>query len=207
MRWTSSVFIALIALVLSNVAAIASSLAVPKLTSDQLTTLANGGHIISVWRDNTREDAAIEVFGAIDIDAPPAIIWNMMLDCERAQIIVEDMSSCKILDSAADKSWDIREQKMKVGPLLPKSVSIFRSDYDPHKSIKISLVGGNMKVQDGLWVLSPIENGKTRVSYRATVLSKFSVPRTLIKRAIRKDVPKILNNMRTQAEKDALPAK
>ena len=91
--------------------------------------------------------------------------------------------------------------------MLPKSVSIFRSDYDVNKSIKISLAGGNMKVQDGLWTLTPLENNKTRVAYRATVLSKFSVPRGLIKRAMRKDVPDILTNMRTEAENDYLATK
>lgn len=182
--------------------AFADSLTIPNLTETQLSTLDSGGHVISVWRDKTREDAALDVFGAIDIAATPETIWKIMLDCERAKIIVNDMKTCEVLETAPDGSWDLREQKMKVGPLLPKSVSVFRSDYDTNKSIKISLAGGNMKVQDGLWTLTPLENSKTRVAYRATVLSKFVVPRGMIKRAMRKDVPEILNNMRDEALKD-----
>ena len=48
-----------------------------------------------------------------------------------------------------------------------------------------------MKVQDGLWTLTPGSNGKTRLAYRAIVLSKFAVPRGIVKRAMRKDVPDI----------------
>lgn len=182
---------------------IVSALEIPELTVAQQKSLEDGGHVIQVWRDRTRDDGAMDVFGAIDIQAPAATIWKIMLDCEQALKIVKDMRSCEILETAPDGSWDIREQKIKVGPLLPKSISIFRSDYiEPH-SIKISLQGGNMKVQDGVWKLDPVPSGKVRVMYRAAVRSKFTVPNGLIKRAMRKDVPEILRKMRSEAEDQA----
>ena len=59
-----------------------------------------------------------------------------------------------------------------------------------------------MTIQDGVWSLTSIENKKTRVTYRATALPKFAVPRGFTEKAMHKDVPNILNNMVAEAEKD-----
>jgi hypothetical protein len=106
------------------------------------------------------------------------------------------------LETAPDGSWDIRKQKVKVGFLLPKNVSVFRSDYDKPHTIHISLAGGDMKVQHGVWTLTERGDGKTRVTYRATLQPKFPVPTGLLKKGMRDDVPRILYNMRDQSEKD-----
>ena len=202
MRSLATLFITLIAIFSKQIVAIAAPMTTPELTEPQLQSLRNGEHVITVWRDPGRDDAALDVFGAIDIEATVETIWNMMLDCERARIIVQNMKSCKILETAPDGSWDVREQITKTGFLLPKNTSVFRSDYDLYKSIKISLAGGDMKVQDGLWILTPLDRINTRVTYRATILSKFAVPQGFIKSAMRKDVPEVLGNMREQAQND-----
>jgi len=172
------------------------------MTSEIDSTLKNGGIFTEVWRDKSRKDAAIDVFGAIDIAATPTTIWNIMLDCTRGIEIVADMTSCEVLESSEDALWDIRQQVFKVGFLLPKVTTRFRSDYIENKEIKVSRVGGDMKVQDGLWTLMPLSETVTRVTYRAAVLPKFPVPRGLLKKATRKDTPEILESLRLTAVKD-----
>ncbi len=172
------------------------------LTPEAEASLLRGDYHISVWQDKSRNDKAIDVFGAIDVAAAPETIWAIMTDCRRTLSIVTQMTLCEVLETAPDGSWDVRRQKIKVGALLPKSTSIFRSDYDRPHHIQISLLGGNMKIQEGEWILTVLENGKTRVSYRARLRPKFPVPRGLLKRGVRQDVPQILENLRDQSERD-----
>jgi len=172
------------------------------LTPEMQAVLLRGEHVISVWRDKTRSDKALDVFGAIDINASPETIWRLMTDCSRARKIVKQMTSCEVLEIAPDGSWDIRKQKIRIGFLLPKSTSIFRSDYKKPHMIRISLLGGNMKVQDGLWTLTPLNNGNTRVAYRATVRPKFPVPTRMLKKGMSDDVPAILKNLRQVSQND-----
>ena len=178
----------------------AGSQSLQSLSPEAEARLLRGDLVISVWRDKSQSDNAIEVFGAIDIDASAETIWALMLDCNRTMEIVTQMTLCEVLEVAPDGSWDIRRQKIKPGFLLPKSTSVFRSDYDLPYHIKISLLGGDMKVQEGEWILTPIDTVKTRVSYRARLRPKFPIPNGLLKRGIRKDIPRVLKNLRTQSE-------
>jgi len=154
----------------------------PELTPQAEAILQGGDYYITVWRDKSQDDKAINVFGAIDVEATPQTIWNVMIDCKRTMDIVARMSVCEVLQATPDGSWDIRRQKIKPGFLLPKITSVFRSDYDPPRTIQISLAGGDMKVQEGVWTLTPLENGKTRIYYQARLRPKFPVPNGLLKR-------------------------
>ncbi len=164
--------------------------------------LSQGKIYTDVWRDKTRENGAVDVYGAVDIAASPDIIWNIMRNCERSKDIVMDMTSCEILSRSPDESWDIRRQVFKVGFLLPKVKTEFRSDYVPYNEIKITRTGADMKVQDGIWTLTPLNSRVTRVTYRAAILPKFPIPRGLLKKGTRKDTPKVLAKLRDESLKD-----
>jgi len=166
------------------------------------TLLQSGEAVTYVWWDKTLDDGALDVFGAIDIMAPPHVIWNIMTDCSRGMDIVKGMKSCDVLETSESGTWDIREQIFDLGILLPDARTRFRSDYEPLKSIKISRVGGDLKRQDGLWSIQPRQDGITRVTYRARIKLKFPVPGGLLKRATRKDTPKIMQNLRRVSETD-----
>jgi len=174
------------------------------LTQGDEAVLQSGAALTHVWRDKSRNDGALDVYGAIDVKASPATLWDIMTDCKRSGEIVPNMTSCQVLETSPDKSWDIREQKFKLGFLLPKAKSRFRTTYRPYQSMTIRRVGGDLKVQNAIWSLATQDNGVTRVSYRATILSKLPVPRGLIKRATRKDTPQIMRNLKRAAEDQSL---
>jgi hypothetical protein len=169
------------------------------LTPDVVHLLETGGVHADVWRDNTRDDAAMDVFSAVNIAASPEMIWTVMTDCDRSLEIVDKMKSCRI--TAQGEGWDIREQKLRSG--IVTTTSVFRSDYDFPRTIRISKAGGDMEVQEGVWRLEPVGDGITRVSYRAASCPSFPVPSGLLKRAMKKDVPEILRRLRDAAEGDA----
>ena len=171
------------------------------MTEADQETLRAGEAVTHVWRDKTRADKALDVFGAIDIMATPETIWNIMTDCARGSEIVKGMRSCKVLETFGDGS-DIRQQIFDMGPFLPDAKTEFRSEYSPNQHIKISRTGGDMKIQDAMWDIKPLTKDITRVSYRATIKLKFPVPRRLIKNATRKDTPQIMRNLRRVSEAD-----
>ena len=171
------------------------------LTQTDEENLRAGKAVTHVWRDKSREDNALDVFGAIDIMASPETIWNIMTDCRRGSEIVKGMRSCKVLDVLDDTS-DIRQQVFDMGVFLPNAKTEFRSIYTLNRKIKINRTGGDMKIQDAIWDITPLTDEISRVSYRATIKLKFPVPRRLIKNATRKDTPQIMRNLRRVSEAD-----
>ena len=174
-----------------------------EVTPEDEAVLQNQEALTHVWRDKSRRDGALDVFGAIDILAPPSVIWNIMTDCTRGHEIVMGMRSCDVLETLPNKASDIRQQVFDMGPFLPNAKTRFQSDYVPYKTITIRRVGGDLKIQDAVWSIEPQDNGLTRVSYRATILLKFPVPGAFIKNATRKDTPQIMRNLRRVAQADA----
>jgi len=171
------------------------------MTDADHATLKSGEVVTHVWRDKSRADKALDVFGAINIMANPETIWAIMTDCTRGNEIVKGMRSCEVLENL-ENGVDIRRQVFDMGPFLPNARTEFRSEYDKNRRIKISRTGGDLKIQDALWDIQSISEGITRVTYRATIKLKFPVPRGLIKNATRKDTPQIMRNLRRVSEAD-----
>lgn len=171
------------------------------LTPADHDVLKAGEALTHVWRDKTREDKALDVFGAIDIMASPETIWAIMTNCDRGSEIVKGMKSCKVLETSEDGS-DIRQQVFDLGPFLPNAKTEFKSEYTAHQRIKIQRTGGDMKIQDAIWEIKVLSKAITRVTYRGTIKLKFPVPRGLIKNATRKDTPQIMRNLRRVSEAD-----
>ncbi|MGL4397487.1 MAG: SRPBCC family protein, partial [Hyphomicrobium sp.] len=92
--------------------------------------LKTGGVPIRVEAD-TRGDADGVIDAVIDIKAPPARVWSVMLDCEKAVRFLPALTSCRVLETARDGASDVREHKSKWLAILPEMTSVFRSDYLP----------------------------------------------------------------------------
>lgn len=193
----------IIAAVLFCQCAAATELSSISLTASDTAKLTSGQAIVKVWRDETRDDRAIDVFGAIDIPAPKNIVWDIMTNCARTEIIVPKMQSCKIVETAADASWDIREQKSKVNFLITHT-SRFRSEYVEGMKILIENAGGDMDVQQGVWELASLAPTLTRLRYRAATAPSFPVATSRLIMASEDSLPIILENLRNAAKADYL---
>lgn len=184
--------------------AISPALTVPilspyKLSADQTALLETGVPILDVWEG--REDRRIvEVFGAIHIDAAPAKIWEIMKDCQKQFQIIANMTKCEVEAEDIQAGWDERVQVVSVSAFLPRVKSKFRSEYSPYREIRISRTGGDLAILDGLWNLTSLASGKTRVTYRARLKPKLPVPRKIMQKGTAKDMPEVLKNLRDLAE-------
>lgn len=138
------------------------------------------------------------VRGRVDIEAPPAVVWNVILDCRRARRMAPNVQSCKVVDRADDGSWDVREMVV-APPLAPKIRSVFRSSYEPVRRITFKCAGGDVKVCEGEWRLTPLPSGGTRVAYTNRASSPYpAIPASLTRDAMRNDMVRALKALRKE---------
>jgi len=140
------------------------------------------------------------VRATIDIDAPPARVWAVMVDCAEAPRLMVNVRSCRVLDHDPAGRWDIREQVTNAS-LLPAVRMVLRSEYDYPHSVRFHRIDGDFKVLEGSWLLEPIDGGnRTRVTYQSRMTPPFAMPNFIVRAVLRKDLPRTLINLRTACE-------
>lgn len=160
--------------------------------------LSAGEVLVDVAEDETGE-ADGRITAAIDIPAPPTAVFAAMVDCTRALKFVAQLTVCKVLETSADGSYDIREHHSRWLAVLPETVSVFRSDYIPDREIRFSRVSGDLKFLKGSWKLQPMASGRsTRVVYDARVGVSMPIPGFMIRSSLEADVPKLLKALRDE---------
>lgn len=162
-------------------------------TAGAVATLATGKPWVSVTVDPNRDAALIRA--AIDIQAPPEKVWAAMIDCRSAALMVANVSSCRTLSRG--HGWDVREHITRGGPLIPSIRNVFRTDYEPYRRMRFHRVDGDLKTMEGEWGLIPLNGGKaTRVTYENHLAVRILAPPALVRAGLRKDTPKVLENLR-----------
>lgn len=185
---------------------LASSTQAFELSSRAQAMLARGEAHADVWADP--DGISGRVRGVIDIDAPPQRVWAVMTDCATARKLMSNLTSCKVLSGEQARGSDIREHVTRRNLIFPGMRIVFRSDYEPHRRIRFTLVEGDLKIQQGEWRLQPLRGGKaTRVFYDNRLAVDWPVPKAMIREAMRRDTPKVLVNLRRACEvADKAPA-
>ena len=192
---------------LACVAAVVASGALPvphasafEIGADELRRLKAREVLVNVVPDDSGEaDGQIEA--VIDVAAPPAKVWTVMLDCQRALKFMEGLKSCRVLERGPNDAWDIREHKSKWLAILPELRSVFRSEYLRDKEIKFQRVAGDIKVLQGGWRLEPLTGGtSTRLTSHSRIGLSAPIPGFILRGALESDVPKRLRALREDVE-------
>ncbi|QUD87002.1 SRPBCC family protein [Phenylobacterium montanum] len=138
--------------------------------------------------------------GAVDIDAPPATVWRVLVDCAGAPRLMVNLKSCRILRRDPGGRWDEREQISR-GGLLPGVRTVVHADYEPTGRIDFHSIAGDLKLLQGEWRLQSLAGGaRTRVLYESRVTASFIAPGPLVRTVLRRDMPKTLANLRDACE-------
>lgn len=143
------------------------------------------------------------VHGAVDIAAPPEIVWATILDCSRAGRMAAGVKACRVVERDPSGRFDVREMEVRWAALTPTFRTVFRSDFDPPGRIRFRCVDGDIKVCGGQWRLIPLADGRTRVLYENRASSPISVPAAITRAAMRGDVARALKALRREAESRA----
>ncbi|MDB5456571.1 MAG: cyclase/dehydrase, partial [Caulobacter sp.] len=131
-----------------------------------------------------------QVRAALDIAAPPAVVWKLILDCGKAGRMTPNVKQCKVLSRAPDGRSEVREHLLKWTLLLPMLRSVSRVDYEPYRFVRFQCIGGDIKSCDGEWRLQPLNDGQaTRVTYENRAATPFSLPSAVAVMVMRHDVP------------------
>jgi len=192
---------------LSAVMASGANAGSPAKTPMQLPNFNDGDVFIQVNKIKDASGKSAQISSAILIKATPEAIWAVITDCARAPTYVPGLKKCEILkkspENSPDGSWDFRRHTNKVSPFLPTIKSEFKSAYNFPTSIRFQTAGGDMDTNSGAWEFTFIKtSGKTLVSYNARVASKTIIPDKTIRKALRKNIPKVMRALREEVLAD-----
>lgn len=157
-------------------------------------------------------DSRVQVRGAVRIDASPETIWEVLTDCDHAASFIPGVKRCQRLQSAPDHSWEIIEQEMKYSWVMPSVTCVFRVNYQPPRRIDFKGIRGDLKAEEGYWVLADptptaaritSTRDTTVVAYELYVDPGFWIPRVLLRRSLRSELPAALRAVRERAESSA----
>ena len=144
------------------------------------------------------------IHAAVRIRATPEAIWRVMTDCQQAPRYVPGLKRCRLIDGAPDGSWQDIEHEVRYSWLLPTIRYVFRAQYDRPHRIDFHRISGDLKEEEGTWVLSATADGSaTVVEYEVYVDPGFWIPQTLVARSLRRDLPQALTGLRDRAESAA----
>jgi len=144
--------------------------------------------------------ASGDIRAQVDIAAPPATVWRVLIDCSLVPHLMVGAKSCRVLQHDPAGRWDVREQ-ISQGALLPAIRTVLHSDYEAPRAVHFHRIDGDLKVLEGNWKLEPLDAGlRTRVSYDSRVQAPFGIPAFLARSVLRGDMPKTMNNLRNACE-------
>jgi len=146
-------------------------------------------------------ESRVRVNAAVRVHATPEIIWRVLTDCDHAPNFVPGVKRCRRVQSAPDGSWDIVEQEAKYSWLMPAIRCVIRSEYKRPQRIDFKRIGGDLKEEEGHWVLEdPAGPEATLVEYELQVDPGFWIPRVLARHSLRTELPAALQAVRARSE-------
>jgi Polyketide cyclase / dehydrase and lipid transport len=138
---------------------------------------------------------------AVRINASPQVIWSVMTDCQQAIVFVPGLKRCRRLDGAPDGRWENIEHEVRYSWLLPTVRYVFRADYDRPRRIDFHRISGDLKAEEGTWLLTQTADGTgTVVQYDVYVDPGFWIPQFLVMRSLHQDLPAALSGLRDRVE-------
>jgi len=141
------------------------------------------------------------VRAAMLIEAPPALVFEMMTRCAEALKYVPHLKRCRIREHAADMSSELVEQEIDLGWYSPRIQYVLRADIVPDQSITFRQVSGDFKANHGMWELEPSDEGRrTLLRYRVYLDPPGFVPTWLARSTFKRELPQMLTDLRRHCE-------
>ncbi len=163
--------------------------------------LAGGEVVVQAGSDIDPDHPRGRVRAAVLIRARPEAIWAVMTDCRQTPLFVPGLRHCRRLGGAADGRWEDIEHEIRYSWFMPTVRYVFRAAYQRPHRIDFHRISGDLKQEEGTWILTPSPDGAaTLVEYEMYLDPGFWIPQILVNRSLRKDLPAILNGLRERVE-------
>lgn len=151
------------------------------------------------------DESGMRVNAAVRIKASPEAIWSVLTDCDHAASFIPGVKRCRRVKRAPDGTWELIEQESKYSWLMPSVTTVVQADYQRPQRIEFRRVSGDLKNEDGTWLLEAAPAGAasdntTIVEYQLHVDPGFWIPRVLLRHSLRSELPAALTALRNRAE-------
>ncbi|HTT03221.1 MAG TPA: SRPBCC family protein [Steroidobacteraceae bacterium] len=144
---------------------------------------------------------AARVDAAVKVHADRDAIWGVLKDCDHAPSFIPGLKRCQRVASAPDGSWEVIAHDVKYSWFMPTIHSVFRADYQRPSRIDFHRIGGDLKDEQGSWLLEPLPDGSgTIVEYQMQINPGFWIPQAIVHRSLRKELPEALAALRIRVE-------
>ena len=137
---------------------------------------------------------------AIAIDADWESIWNILTACEISPEYVPNVVACRRVASIEDCNCELFEQTVKPAFFLPRFDHVFKLEYYPPDAIEVSHISGPLDLMEGSWRLVQRTGKATILVHSLSLKPGFPVPRMFVRNTLRRDLPKVLREVRQRAE-------
>jgi uncharacterized membrane protein len=141
------------------------------------------------------------VRAAVRIEAPPDVVFQMMIRCADALKYVPHLRKCRVREQAPDGRWLVVEHVIDFGWYAPSVNWAFRADLDADRRITFRQVDGDFRANEGVWQLEPTPDGATTLLlYRAYIDPPGFVPNWLARSTFKRELPQMLADLRRRCE-------
>jgi ribosome-associated toxin RatA of RatAB toxin-antitoxin module len=137
---------------------------------------------------------------AVVIEAPLKRVRDVLMDCESAPDFVPKIRSCVLIETLEQQKTQIFRQQVKIAWFLPAIEHEFSLFDERPGRIRVRKISGPFEVLDGDWWLVPTRDGGTTLIYELTFDPGLLLPRFVVGRTLRNDIPDTLLAIRSRAE-------
>jgi ribosome-associated toxin RatA of RatAB toxin-antitoxin module len=170
-----------------------------ELTADEARRVEAREIVIRAALDSGQRRGTVRA--AAKIQAPPAVVFQVMSSCTEAVRYVPHLRLCRVHARAPDGSSQLVDQEIDFGWYAPRLEWTFRADFVKDRSITFRQVAGDFKQNYGLWEFEPIDGGAgTLLRYRATIDPPGYVPNWLARSTFKRELPQMLTDLRKRCE-------
>jgi ribosome-associated toxin RatA of RatAB toxin-antitoxin module len=127
------------------------------------------------------------------------ILWDYIASCVSVFEYVDGLEACELVSvrEEADADVSIVHQVVDKSWLIPRIDYTIEVRRQPLTRVDFKLVEGDLKAMEGGWRFVPANDGTgIVVTHEIRVQPSFPVPRWLVRRSMRNDIPDMLSCLR-----------
>jgi len=127
------------------------------------------------------------------------LMWDFIASCEANFQYVDGLRSCVLLSVRTDSNSDTTtlSQSVKKSWVIPRMDFVINVRRQPLSRIDFELVEGDLELMEGGWRFQQLKNEDAFIlTHEIRVKPSFPVPRWLIRRSMRKDLPDMMACLR-----------
>ena len=155
---------------------------------------------VRVTLDSTEQAGTASA--TVRIHAPPEVVWSLITNCKEALVIVPGLVVCDVVEEAPDGSWQRIRHVLDYSWYVKKLTYEVMMRMEKPTRVTAERVAGDLKTMKVTWNLQKVGDD-TLVSYVIELAPGFWVPHRLVRLALKRDLPKMLRTLRSQAESAA----